>query len=118
MHAVDGGSLAEASDPKDDANFLLHQKADDGNGKLDRGMAPHLGVPANFTDWHWAAQLNQARAVSYAIDHYRRWWPRTRRDRGSSTTAGPSLWAATTPRQPKPLWYAMRRAFALGTWSL
>jgi beta-mannosidase len=115
VHAVDGGPLDEASDPNADANFLLHQKAVDGNGKLDRGMAPHLGVPAHFADWHWAAQLNQARAVRYAIDHYRRWWPRT---------AGAIIWqlndcwpvtswaAIDSEERPKPLWYAIRRAFA------
>ena len=27
VHAVDGGALEAASDPKNDANFLLHQKA-------------------------------------------------------------------------------------------
>jgi beta-mannosidase len=115
VHTVAGGPLDEAADPKEDPNFLLHQKALDGNGKLDRGMAPHLGVPANFADWHWAAQLNQARAVTYAIDHYRRWWPRT---------AGAIIWqlndcwpvtswaAIDSEERPKPLWYAMRRAFA------
>jgi beta-mannosidase len=115
VHAVDGGPLEEASDPKQDANFLLHQKAADGNGKLDRGMAPHVGVPTKFADWHWAAQLNQARAVTYAIEHYRRWWPRT---------AGAIVWqlndcwpvtswaAIDSEERPKPLWYAMRRAFA------
>jgi beta-mannosidase len=115
VHAVDGSPLEKVSDPKQDANFLLHQKAADGNGKLDRGMAPHLGVPTNFADWHWAAQLNQARAVRYAIDHYRRWWPRT---------AGAIVWqlndcwpvtswaAIDSEERPKPLWYAMRRAFA------
>ncbi len=91
VHAVDGGTLDNASDPKNDGNFLLHQKADDGNGKLDRGLEPHLGVPNDFADWHWATQLNQARAVTYAIDHYRRWWPRTpARSCCSSTTAGQS----------------------------
>ena len=115
VHAVDGGPLAAASDPKNDPNFLLHQKAAEGNGKLDRGLDPHLGVPANFTDWHWATQLNQARAVRYAIDHYRRWWPRT---------AGAIVWqlndcwpvtswaAIDSEERPKPLWYALRRAFA------
>ncbi len=29
--------------------FLAHQKALDGNGKLDRGMAPHTGVPSVST---------------------------------------------------------------------
>jgi beta-mannosidase len=115
VHAVDGGPLDAAREPKNDANFLLHQKADDGNGKLDRGLAVHIGVPDNFADWHWATQLNQARAVTYAIDHYRRWWPRT---------AGAVVWqlndcwpvtswaAIDSEERPKPLWYALRRAFA------
>ena len=115
VHAVDGRPLNEASDPKNDPNFLAHQKAADGNGKLDRGLAPHLGVPDDFADWHWATQLNQARAVSYAIDHYRRWWPRT---------AGAIVWqlndcwpvtswaAIDSLGRAKPLWYALRRAFA------
>jgi beta-mannosidase len=115
VHATGGGPLDEADDPKNDPNFLLHQKAVDGNGKLDRGMAPHLGVPSDFADWHWAGQLNQARAVSYAIDHYRRWWPRT---------AGAVVWqindcwpvtswaAIDSAERPKPMWYALRRAFA------
>ncbi|HEU4909672.1 MAG TPA: glycoside hydrolase family 2 protein, partial [Propionibacteriaceae bacterium] len=115
VHASDGGPLDAANDPKNDANFLLHQKAAEGNDKLDRGLAPHLGVPNNFADWHWATQLNQARAVAYAIDHYRRWWPRT---------AGAIVWqlndcwpvtswaAIDSEQRPKPLWYALRRAFA------
>jgi beta-mannosidase len=115
VHRVDGGPLYSTNDPKNDPNFLLHQKAADGNGKLDRGLAPHLGIPASFADWHWATQLNQARAVAYAIDHYRRWWPRT---------AGAIVWqlndcwpvtswaAIDSEGRPKPLWYALRRAFA------
>lgn len=102
-------------DPKTDPVFGIHQKADDGNGKLDRGMAPHLGVPADFTDWHWAAQLNQARAVAHAVQHYRGHWPRT---------AGWIVWqlndcwpvtswaAVDSEERPKPLWYALRRAGA------
>lgn len=105
------GSVAR----KDDPTFLLHQKAEDGNGKLDRGMAPHLGVPDDFTDWLWAAQLNQARAVRFAIEHYRSWWP---------TTAGAIVWqlndcwpvtswaAVDGDGRPKPLWWALRAAFA------
>jgi beta-mannosidase len=115
VHAVDGRPLDEANDPKNDLNFLAHQKAADGNGKLDCGLAPHLGVPEDFADWHWATQLNQARAVTYAIDHYRRWWPRT---------AGAVVWqlndcwpvtswaAIDSLGRAKPLWYALRRAFA------
>ncbi len=109
VHTAGGEPLT-----KDDPTFLLHQKAVDGNGKLDRGLAPHLGVPEDFADWHWATQLNQARAVTYAIDHYRRWWPRT---------AGAVVWqlndcwpvtswaAVDSEERLKPLWYALRHAF-------
>ncbi len=95
--------------------FLLHQKAEDGNGKLDRGLAPHLPVPADFAGWHWAAQLNQARAVAFGIEHFRSWWPRT---------AGAIVWqlndcwpvtswaAIDSDERPKPLWYALKHAFA------
>ena len=115
VHPVDGGSLDATSDPKNDVNFLLHQKADDGNGKLDRGLGPHIGVPENFADWHWATQLNQARAVTYAIDHYRRWWPRTA---GAIVWQLNDCWPVTSwaaidfEGRRKPLWYALRRAFA------
>jgi len=110
VHAVDGGPLS-----KDDPAFLLHQKAEDGNGKLDRGMEPHLGIPVDFTDWHWAAQLNQARAVRFAIEHYRSWWPRTA---GAIVWQLNDCWPVTSwaaidgDERRKPLWYALRSAFA------
>ncbi|KQR10575.1 glycoside hydrolase family 2 protein [Cellulomonas sp. Leaf334] len=110
VHAADGGPLT-----KGDPTFLLHQKAEDGNGKLDRGMEPHLGVPDDFTDWHWAAQLNQARAVRFAIEHYRSWWPRTA---GSIVWQLNDCWPVTSwsaidgDERPKPLWYALRSAYA------
>ncbi|XVS62224.1 glycoside hydrolase family 2 protein [Actinosynnema sp. CA-299493] len=95
--------------------FLLHQKAEDGNGKLDRGLAPHLPAPTDFEQWHWATQLNQARAVAFGVEHYRSWWPRT---------AGALVWqlndcwpvtswaAIDSDERPKPLYYALKHAFA------
>ncbi|MGP4111944.1 glycoside hydrolase family 2 protein [Streptomyces sp. 4N509B] len=95
--------------------FLLHQKAVDGQDKLDRGMAGHLPPPATFADWHWATQLNQARAVAFGVEHFRSHWP---------TTAGALVWqlndcwpvtswaAVDSEERPKPLWYALRHAFA------
>ncbi|RKT72607.1 beta-mannosidase [Saccharothrix variisporea] len=95
--------------------FLLHQKAEDGNGKLERGLAPHLPVPEAFEDWHWATQLNQARAVAFGVEHFRSHWPRT---------AGAVVWqlndcwpvtswaAIDSEERPKPLYYALRHAFA------
>ncbi len=115
VHAADGGPLADAPVPQEDPVFLVHQKADDGNGKLDRGMAPHVGAPRDFADWHWATQLTQARAVRHAVEHYRSWWPRT---------AGWIVWqlndcwpvtswaAVDSAERPKPLWFALRAASA------
>jgi beta-mannosidase len=98
---------------KEDPTFLLHQKADDGNGKLDRGLAPHLGVPDDFVDWHWATQLNQARAVELAVEHHRSWWPRTA---GSIVWQLNDCWPVTSwaavdgDERVKPLWWALRHA--------
>ena len=78
-------------------------------------MTPHLGVPANFTDWRWAAQLNQARAVAHAITHYRSWWPRTS---GAIMWQLNDCWPVTSwatidsDERPKPLWWALRDAYA------
>ncbi|GMA32894.1 glycoside hydrolase family 2 protein [Litorihabitans aurantiacus] len=113
--AADGGALADAPDPRHDPVWLLHQKAVDGNGKLDRGMAPHLGVPARWEDWLWAGQLNQARALAHAIGHYRSWWPRTA---GAIVWQLNDCWPVTSwalidsLERRKPAWYAVRRAFA------
>ena len=95
--------------------MLHHQKAEDGNGKLSRGLEPHLPVPQDMVDWHYAMQLNQAHAIRFAIEHYRSlrpdntgvviWqlndcWPVT-------------SWAAIDGYgRKRPLWYAMRDAFA------
>jgi beta-mannosidase len=95
--------------------FLLHQKAEDGNGKLDRGLAAHLPVPGEFADWHWATQLNQARAVAFGVEHFRSWWPRTA---GAVVWQLNDCWPATSwaavdgDERLKPLWYALRHAFA------
>ncbi|HEX7301892.1 glycoside hydrolase family 2 protein [Lentzea sp.] len=93
--------------------FLAHQKADDGDAKLARGLGGR--VPARFEDWHWATQLTQARAVGFGIEHFRSWWPRT---------AGAVVWqlndcwpvtswaAIDSEERVKPLWYGLRHAFA------
>lgn len=115
VHAVDGGPLTGSPDPYADPVFLVHQKAGDGTGKLNRGMAAHTGVPVDLADWHWAAQLNQARALRHAVEHYRSWWPRT---------AGWIVWQLNDcwpvvswslvdhEERPKPAWFALRRAAA------
>ena len=52
-----------------------HQKAEDGDPKLTRGLAPHLDEPADMEDWHWAMSVQQARAVGFGIEHLRSWHP-------------------------------------------
>ena len=99
----------------DSPQMLLHQKADDGNGKLARGLEPHLPTPTNFDDWHWATSLNQARAVQFGIEHFRSHSPQC---------AGTVLWqlndcwpvtswaAIDGDGRQKPLYYAMKHAYA------
>ncbi|MER5427114.1 glycoside hydrolase family 2 protein [Streptosporangium roseum] len=99
-----------------DAPLVLHhQKAADGNVKLLRGLGEHLPQPADFDDWHYLTQLNQARAVAFGIERFRSlaphcagtivWqlndcWPVT-------------SWSAVDGRgRRKPLWYALRRVYA------
>lgn len=108
-------SLAPEDFDQESPAFLLHQKAEGGNDKLNVGMAHHLRVPAGFEDWHWAAQLNQARATAYAIAHLRGHAPRTM---GSILWQLNDCWPVTSwavvdgAGRLKPAWYALRRAYA------
>jgi beta-mannosidase len=99
----------------DSPGMAHHQKADDGDAKLRKGLDDHLPAPRDFADWHFLTQVGQARAVGLGIRHYRShrgrcmgalvWqlndnWPVT-------------SWAAVDHSgQRKPLWHETRRAFA------
>ncbi len=91
--------------------MAAHQKAVDGNGKLERGYAPHLPEPTNFNDWHFATALNQVRAVTCGVEHFRSHSPRTA---GSLVwqlnDCWPAIsWAAVdSDKKRKPLWFALR----------
>jgi beta-mannosidase len=99
----------------DSPGMLAHQKAADGDEKLTRGIAPHLPLPDDFEDWHWATQLQQARAVAFGLEHFRSWWPTTS---GAVVWQLNDCWPVTSwamvdgDGRRKPLWYAVRRAFA------
>jgi beta-mannosidase len=99
----------------DSPGMAHHQKAIDGDAKLRRGLEAHLPPPRDFDDWHYLTQVNQARAITLGVEHFRShrgvcmgtlvWqlndcWPVT-------------SWSAIDgDGRRKPLWYALRRAYA------
>ncbi|MFJ6442274.1 glycoside hydrolase family 2 protein [Streptomyces sp. NPDC091649] len=100
----------------DSPGMLHHQKAEDGNGKLNRGVARHFTLPeGDFDRWHYLTQVVQARAVAAGIEHWRSHWP---------TCAGTVVWqlndcwpvsswaAIDGDGRLKPLHYELRRVYA------
>ncbi|MFF1293706.1 MULTISPECIES: glycoside hydrolase family 2 protein [unclassified Streptomyces] len=100
----------------DSPGMLHHQKADDGNGKLRRGLERHFVFPeGDFDRWHYLTQVNQARAVATGIEHWRSHWP---------VCAGTVLWqlndcwpvtswaAIDGDGREKPLYHELRRLYA------
>ncbi len=95
--------------------MLVHQKANLGNAKLQRGWAGHLPDPQTIEDWHWTCQLNQAHAVRFGVEHLRSLTPHN---------TGTILWqlndnwpvvswaAVDFAEHRKPLWHALRDAYA------
>ncbi|WP_166029072.1 glycoside hydrolase family 2 protein [Streptomyces chilikensis] len=109
--ALPGESLAP-----DSPGMLHHQKAEDGNGKLARGLARHFTPPeGDFDRWHYLTQVVQARAVATGIEHWRSHWP---------VCAGTVVWqlndcwpvsswaAVDGDGRPKPLYHELRRVYA------
>ena len=95
--------------------MLVHQKADKGNLKLEKGLESHLPIPATIEDWHWGTQLNQASALRFGIEHFRSLTPH---NMGmivwQLNDSWPVVsWAAVDFNENrKPLWYALRDAYA------
>ncbi|MFE2213491.1 glycoside hydrolase family 2 protein [Streptomyces canus] len=100
----------------DSPGVLHHQKADDGNGKLRRGLERHFAFPeGDFDHWHYLMQVNQARAVAAGIEHWRSHWP---------VCAGTVVWqlndcwpvtswaAIDGAGREKPLYHELRRLYA------
>jgi beta-mannosidase len=100
--------------------MLVHQKAINGNLKLERGVGDHLPMwptepRVDIDDWHWTTQLNQARAVTFGIAHFRSHYPLNRGTVVWSLNDNwPVIsWAAVDSRGiRKPLWYALRAVYA------
>lgn len=95
--------------------MVHHQKARDGAAKLERGLTAHLPEPRDFDDWHYLTQVNQARAVALGIEHFRSLTPRCM---GAIVWQLNDCWPVTSwsavdgDGRRKPLWYAVRAAFA------
>ena len=100
--------------------MLVHQKAIEGNLKLERGIGDHLPMwptepQVDIDDWHWTTQLNQARAVAFGIAHYRSHYPLSRGTVVWSLNDNwPVIsWAAVDGHGiRKPLWYVLRALYA------
>jgi beta-mannosidase len=99
----------------DSPGVLHHQKADDGNGKLARGLAAHFPEPRSTEAWHYLTQLNQVRAVRTGIEHWRSHWPHTG---GTILWQLNDLWPVTSwaaidgAGRHKPLYFALREMYA------
>ncbi|HEY8471264.1 MAG TPA: glycoside hydrolase family 2 protein [Natronosporangium sp.] len=99
----------------DSPGMRHHQKAENGEQKLARGLAAHLPPPRDFDDWHWLTQLTQARAVSVGVEHFRALQPVCM---GAVVWQLNDCWPVTSwsaidgDGRRKPMWYALRRIFA------
>ena len=91
-----------------------HQKATIGNDKLLRGLDGHLPAPQTMDDWHYATQLNQARAIRFGVEHMRSHRPA---NMGAIVWQLNDCWPVTSWAaidgygRLKPLWYALRAAY-------
>jgi beta-mannosidase len=95
--------------------MLWHQKAHDGQAKLQRGLDAHLPPVRDFDDWLYFTQVNQARAIRLGIEHFRSLQPYCS---GAIVWQLNDCWPVTSwaaidgEERLKPLWYALRDAFA------
>ncbi|TDD49760.1 glycoside hydrolase family 2 protein [Kribbella antibiotica] len=95
--------------------MLVHQKAYEGNLKLERGLGDHLPLWKSMDDWHWTTQLNQARAIIYGIEHFRSLFPlNTGAIIWQLNDNWPVVsWAAVDGHGiRKPLWFALKKVYA------
>ena len=95
------------------AQLAVHQKAEDGFTKLRRGLEAHFPEPVDFRHWHWATQLNQARALDFGVRHFRSLQPHCT---GSLIWQLNDCWpviswaVVDSAGVRKPAWYALRHA--------
>ncbi|WP_405092786.1 glycoside hydrolase family 2 protein [Micromonospora sp. NBC_01392] len=108
-------SISDEPLAHDSPGMSHHQKAIDGDRKLQRGLDAHLPPPTDFDDWHYYTQLNQARAIQLGVEHFRSHRPVCT---GTIVWQLNDCWPVTSwaavdgDGRRKPLWYALRRAYA------
>ncbi|THV42947.1 glycoside hydrolase family 2 protein [Glycomyces buryatensis] len=96
-------------------NMLWHQKAMDGQAKLQRGLEAHLPPVRDFDDWLYFTQVNQARALRLGIEYFRSLQPHCM---GAIMWQLNDCWPVTSwaavdgEERKKPLWYALKDVFA------
>jgi len=94
--------------------WASHQKAADGDLKLDRGIVPRFGPTTEFEAFCYAAHVVQGRAIRTGVEHFRSlrpycmgtiWWQLN--DCWPVTS-----WAVVDGRgRRKPGWYSLREAY-------
>ena len=95
--------------------MIAHQKAIDGNVKLTTGLLRHYRVPDDMETWHWAMMLNQANAVTCALDWFRSLAPH---NSGAVVWQLNDCWPVTSwaaidgHGREKPLYFALKNSFA------
>lgn len=95
--------------------MLWHQKAENGQAKLQRGLDAHLPPVRDFDDWLYFTQVNQARAMRLGIEHFRSLQPYCS---GAIVWQLNDCWPVTSwaaidgEERLKPVWYALRDAYA------
>ena len=115
------GAVSDVPLTPESPGMLVHQKAPDGNAKLTDRLLAHLRLPNEMGDWHWAMQLNQANAITTAVEWFRSLAPHCM---GSIVWQLNDCWPVTSwaavdgDERAKPLLFALRAAHAdrLVTW--
>ncbi len=108
-------SIGDSPLTPESPGMLVHQKAMEGNVKLTDGLLAHYPLPNEIDAWHWAMSLNQANAISCAIEHFRSLQPHCM---GSIVWQLNDCWPVTSWAavdgygRAKPLLFALRHAYA------
>lgn len=113
-HATLRAAVPEGELTLDNPVVRHHLRAEDGVEKLNSRIAEHFPAVSADDDWLWIAQLHQARALILGVDHLRALPRCTGALVWQLNDCWPVIsWAAVdSEERVKPLWYALRSAFA------